>query len=110
MSFLPVKIVDLPLWPTDPVPGLVVIQGGRWRTASWSQYLAVAPANVRRRLPAIHRAIEAASLLGVVASEFANRHGFAFADGVTLSFTWRAWGDLQATLTQTPGGYVAFYC
>lgn len=53
--------------------------------------------------------IEENDLIGVCADEFADDNTFEFSDGVFISFTWRAWGDLMATIVGKGESYMQYY-
>ena len=93
----------------DGSKGHHIFMGGDDTNPTWEEYLGQWKEELQPRFTAIRGAIEDAGLVGVTAGEWCNGHYFSFADGVTMGFSWRAWGDLMQAIVGKREGYMAYY-
>lgn len=78
---------------------------------SWSYYLRTLDNDgVRARVQKVRTVCERAGFIGEAAPDasWCNGNHFAFSDGESLGFSWRAWGDLQIAITGN-GDYLDWY-
>ena len=87
----------------------VVLMGGDPSDPTWEEYIAEYNDDFRPCLEAVRRAIEAAGIVGVTADRFCNDNYFRLSNGRTVSFSWRAWGDLMQAIVGKREGYMAYY-
>lgn len=86
-----------------------VLTGGDMSNPTWEEYLERFNEDVVPRVILIRKAIEDYGWVGEKASSFCNRHQFRFNDGMTVGFTWRAWGDLMQAIVGKREGFMAYY-
>lgn len=92
-------------------PGLSFLSAalGGNAPSTWDMYLKAIETVVRERIDRVKRAAENAKLVrNPPMASWNNEHHFAFADGTTLAFTWRAWGDFVVAI-QGEGDYMNWY-
>jgi hypothetical protein len=86
-----------------------IITGGDSSNPTWDEYLEQFNDEVLPRILAIRKIIEDYKMVGELASSFCNNHHFEFEDGLTVGFTWRAWGDLMQAIVGKREGFMAYY-
>ena len=86
-----------------------VLLGGDSTNPTWEEYLKNFKEEFQPRIKGVKECIEGNGLVGALAGNICNDHYFSFEDGQTLSFTWRAWGDLMQAIVNKQEGYMRYY-
>lgn len=88
-----------------------VIMGGDSSNPTWDEYLKkFENLEFQKRIYLIRYVIEENGLVGITGERKQDLGiSFKFSDGVHLSFTWRAWGDLMQAIVNKREGYVEYY-
>ena len=83
--------------------------GGFEPAPSWDEYVAEFGDSLAPQLEAARTWLMARGEPYPSASEWCNDHFLRFSDGITISFTWRAWGDFVQAVVGKREGYVTYY-
>jgi hypothetical protein len=92
-----------------PPDDCIVIMGGDPSNPTWDEYLSQFLEEWRPRIKAIRSCVEESPFMGITGGVFCNDHYFQLSDGSSISFTWRAWGDLMQAIIGKREGYMAYY-
>jgi len=90
-------------------PKHFIQMGGDSSNPTWDEYLDGIYDEYKPHIIAIKEAIEKAGLVGKTANQIANDIYFKFEDGVQISYSWRAWGDLMQAIVNKHEGYMTYY-
>lgn len=85
------------------------IMGGINNPPSWKEYISDYPKELRPKFLLIKDAIKKLGWIGKTGEEISNNYCFIFSDGVSIGFSWRAWGDLMSALINKREGYMKYY-
>lgn len=85
------------------------IMGGMDTAPTWDEYLSGYKDEYMPHFLLIKEAIEKLGWVGEKAESKANKWHFVYSDGVSISFTWRAWGDLMSAIVGKNEGYMTYY-
>ena len=93
--------------PTTPPSS--IIMGGDDSNPTWEVYLKDWFEEYRPHINLIKDAIEKLEWVGETGGSKANTTAFEFSDGICISFSWRAWGDLMQAIVNKQEGYLTYY-
>lgn len=85
------------------------IMGGMQETPNWDEYLQIYDSKYLPYFQLIKKGIESLGWVGETADRKASDTFFVFSDGMAISFSWRAWGDLMSAIVGKNEGYMAYY-
>lgn len=85
------------------------IGGGDDRNPTWEEYLDEVKDEYKQHFIAIRECIEKSEFYRATGETFSNTHYFLFSDGITCSFSFRAWGDLMQAIVGKREGYMTYY-
>jgi hypothetical protein len=85
------------------------IMGGMSDPPTWDEYLDSFIDKYQPHFLLIKESIEKNNLIGETASNYANYIAFSFSDGIYITFSWRAWGDLMQSIINKKEGYMKYY-
>lgn len=86
-----------------------MIMGGDNNNPTWGEYLEDVMPEYQQHFTLIREAIESSEWMRATGEQFCNEHYFEFSDGVTATFSWRAWGDLMQAIVGEREGYMTYY-
>lgn len=92
----------------DPDKKLIVF-GGDDRNPTWEEYLSEIKDEYKPHFELLKSAIVESEFYKATGEVFCNDHYFLFSDGVYVSFSWRAWGDLMQAIVGEREGYMTYY-
>jgi hypothetical protein len=94
----------------DVPPGnCTIITGGDPSNPTWDEYLSQFTEEWQPHIKAIRTCVEESPFMRSTGSVFCNGHYFQLSDGSSISFTWRAWGDLMQAIIGKCEGYMTYY-
>lgn len=85
------------------------IMGGNPDNPTWEEYLQDFNEKYHPHFELLKKAIYELEWVGETADSIANDYSFVFSDGIKLSFSWRAWGDLMQAIVGKREGYMTYY-
>lgn len=85
------------------------IMGGMDIPQNWEEYISDYKEEYKPHFKLIKKAIEDLGWVGEKANKKANDTCFVFSDGISLCFSWRAWGDLMSAIVGKNEGYMVYY-
>lgn len=86
------------------------ISGGDDRNLTWEEYLSEVMDEYKGHFIALKEYIEKSEYYKATGGSFCNDFYWEFSDGITASFSFRAWGDLMQAIVGKREGYMAYYC
>lgn len=84
--------------------------GGDDRNLTWDEYLSEVMDEYKEHFIVLRACVETSEFYKAPGDKFSNTHYFEFSDGITCSFSFRAWGDLMQAIVGEREGYMAYYC
>ncbi len=85
------------------------ILGGNPSNPTWEEYLEGFKDEYTSHLELLKEAIKELGWVGMTGEQISNYYGFVFSDGITFTFSWRAWGDFMQAVVNKQEGYMAYY-
>jgi hypothetical protein len=85
------------------------IMGGDSSNPSWNEYMENYTEEYKAHFELLKQAIINAGWVGKTGEEVCNYHYYRFSDGLKISFSWRAWGDLMQAIVNKREGYMTYY-
>lgn len=85
------------------------IMGGDNRNLSWLEYLSEVQEKYKPHFIAAKKTVEKSEFYKATAEIFSNKYYLKFSDGVTMGFSWRAWGDFMQAIVDKREGYMKYY-
>jgi hypothetical protein len=89
--------------------GCTHLMGGDDTNPTWEEYLDVYNEEAKPYFDLIRKAIEELGWVGSTGEQKANDTYFVFSDGESITFSWRAWGDLMQAIVGKREGYMMYY-